>query len=293
MLPVPPPEPLPRARDRSATRPAAGPVAPPAAVRRAGEQGAASVPAAIEPVVHPKPDAPAGSPGSRAPTAAALSTVRPVAGPGSASLSLSEAARALAALAAMDSSAPPGAATVRIDAPLVSRAPDASGVRQLAASIARAVERSGLFYEAHQAQWVAGERRLDELEGEARGRVATTPPDVRSATQLALLDAGVLRLSLEAWAGQAVDLEIVDPRHRAAGEVERDDSWRTRLTVVTPALGTIVATFALRAGALSIAFAAEAHRVRHDLARALPRLREALAAHELATTSLMVADDHG
>lgn len=287
MLPVPPPDPPPRARERGATRAAAHPVLPPLAARRVGEHGVATFPASAEPAVAATLEAL---------TEASVGRARPAdpgALPVSASLSLSGAARALSALAAVASPQPAIAASVRVAAPLMPHAPDAPEVPLLSASIARAVEHSGLFYEAHQAQWIAGERRLEDLMREATARTAAAHADARVAAQLALLDTGVLRVAFDAWPGQPVDLEIVDPRHRAAGEDGRAVAWRMTLELATPALGRIRATLVLQTGVLSIAVAADLTRARDEVADALPQLQRALAARNFPLTGLVVAVEHG
>jgi hypothetical protein len=50
--------------------------------------------------------------------------------------------------------------------------PPAQGA-ELAPVLAKAVGQSGLFYEAHQAQWVAGRRPLEALQAEPQGRLPT------------------------------------------------------------------------------------------------------------------------
>jgi hypothetical protein len=82
--------------------------------------------------------------------------------PSSAAVSapLSETGRFISDL--LSRSAPSGGlTTLSGTAPLLA-APPADGV-QLAAILARTLGQSGLFYESHQAQWIAGERPLSEL----------------------------------------------------------------------------------------------------------------------------------
>lgn len=61
--------------------------------------------------------------------------------------------------------------------PLVADPAQARGALagQLAAALARTFSGSGLFYESHQAQWVAGERSLESLRQEPQGRLAPLP----------------------------------------------------------------------------------------------------------------------
>ncbi|MFN9123678.1 MAG: flagellar hook-length control protein FliK [bacterium] len=102
-------------------------------------------------------------------------------------VSLSAGGRALARLVADISAAAAGArgtGTHVIDdqaaraAPLV--ALPAAGrselAGQLAGALARTFSGSGLFYESHQAQWVAGERSLDSLRQEPQGKLPPLPP---------------------------------------------------------------------------------------------------------------------
>lgn len=68
--------------------------------------------------------------------------------------------------------------SVTSTAPLLSSAP--SDIREFAATLRGALSQSGLFYESHQAQWVAGERNLTDLLREPQGRLT---PLVSSAPQ--------------------------------------------------------------------------------------------------------------
>lgn len=64
------------------------------------------------------------------------------------------------------------AAPVSKSAPLLSAAP--ADIKEFAASLRNTLSQSGLFYESHQAQWVAGERKLTDLLQEPQGRLSTT-----------------------------------------------------------------------------------------------------------------------
>lgn len=56
-------------------------------------------------------------------------------------------------------------------APVLSAAP--SDIKEFAASLRNTLSQSGLFYESHQAQWVAGDRKLADLLLEPQGRLST------------------------------------------------------------------------------------------------------------------------
>ena len=52
----------------------------------------------------------------------------------------------------------------------------AADVSRLAQALAAALSRSGLFYESHQAEWVMGQRPLEELLQEPQARLSRLPP---------------------------------------------------------------------------------------------------------------------
>ncbi|MDP2879186.1 MAG: flagellar hook-length control protein FliK [Sulfuricella sp.] len=62
------------------------------------------------------------------------------------------------------------AAPLNKTAPLLSAAP--SDIKEFAVSLRNTLSQSGLFYESHQAQWVAGERKLTDLLREPQGRLS-------------------------------------------------------------------------------------------------------------------------
>lgn len=61
--------------------------------------------------------------------------------------------------------------------PLLPQAPagGAPSASELAPMLAKAVSQSGLFYESHQAQWIAGQRPLESLRAEPQGRLPVAP----------------------------------------------------------------------------------------------------------------------
>jgi hypothetical protein len=122
--------------------------------------------------------------GAQAGRAAVEATGRPV--QGASDVSVSAGGRALSRLVADISAAAAreaGGATADADGPQAARAPlvalpadgRAALAGQIAAALARTFAGSGLFYESHQAQWVAGERSLDSLRQEPQGKLAPLP----------------------------------------------------------------------------------------------------------------------
>jgi len=72
----------------------------------------------------------------------------------------------------------PQPASLNRGQPLVPQPPVGQGVSaaNLAPALAKAVTQSGLFYESHQAQWVAGQRTLDSLRAEPQGQIPARMP---------------------------------------------------------------------------------------------------------------------
>ncbi|MDP2823773.1 MAG: flagellar hook-length control protein FliK [Sulfuritalea sp.] len=92
--------------------------------------------------------------------------------------SLSHAARLIGALLARDGAPPPPAALTRGQALLAAATTDTAKLAaELAPQLAKAVSQSGLFYEAHQVQWVMGRRPLGDLlvEPQANHSAAENP----------------------------------------------------------------------------------------------------------------------
>lgn len=92
--------------------------------------------------------------------------------------SLSRTAQLIGALLARDGAPPPQAALARGQALLAAASADpAKLAAELAPRLARAVSQSGLFYEAHQVQWIMGQRPFKDLlaEPQAQHSPAETP----------------------------------------------------------------------------------------------------------------------
>ena len=186
--------------------------------------------------------------------------------------SLSSAARLLSALAPQSGAltAAPLASTAE---GLVASAPEMSAVLQ------QSLVQSGLFYESHLAQWLAGDRNLSEILEEPQARITkdakfpgsspassgnvVLPLDAQALNlvqyQLAALDSSRVLLQFEVWPGQWLRWEVEE-----AGEEERDKNrpdagspdsapaWRTRLEMVLPQLGALSARLTLGAQGLDV-----------------------------------------
>jgi hypothetical protein len=165
-------------------------------------------------------------------------------------------------------------------APLLT-APPADGAR-LSAALAQTVENSGLFYESHQAEWLAGKRDLAQVRQEPQARLtqaahapeagpaaaaaselpSTTAAQSEAQTihprtvplvqqQLAALDTARVVLQLEIWPKQWMQWEIEERepgaggQTGAAGEPEVPQSWNTQLRLDLPQLGELKAALSL------------------------------------------------
>jgi len=93
--------------------------------------------------------------------------------------SLSRSAQLIGALLARDGAPPPPAALTRGQALLAAASANTAKLAaDLAPQLAKAVSQSGLFYEAHQVQWVMGQRPLSDLlvEPQAKHSAAQSLP---------------------------------------------------------------------------------------------------------------------
>jgi hypothetical protein len=105
-----------------------------------------------------------------------------------------------------------------VDAALLETTPVAA-IRAIGQRLQQQLERSGLFFESHIAQWTRGVRTNDELRAELvqinrAGAPASEAGAQRVSAQLAALEHGTLALSGPAWPGQSMQLVIERERPR-------------------------------------------------------------------------------
>lgn len=208
---------------------------------------------------------------------------------------LSETARFITALLAESDKLPLAAAAVA-GPPLLEHA--ASDSRVIANALKSALADSGMFYESHQAQWVAEQRPLAALLREPQSQLEPLPPEGTdsAASDLPQLkelpvhrDAlTVVRQQLETletrqvvwqgtlWPGQTIEWEVGEDDAQDAGGAPGGRQWQSRLRLTLPNLGGVDARLTvsalgvrinLRAGDADSAALFEAQR---------PVLREAL-----------------
>jgi hypothetical protein len=126
-------------------------------------------------------------------------------------------------------------------------------VAEVAARLRREVERSGLFFESHLAQWARGERSVDEMRaellhlaadgsfasGKTGAQVILDGAPQRVAGQLRLLEDPCIAINGAAWPGQPMQMLIErepPPRGAAPG---LPTVFGAHLRLVLPRLGSI------------------------------------------------------
>jgi hypothetical protein len=182
------------------------------------------------------------------------------------------------------------------------------------------MSQSGLFYESHQAQWIAGRRSLEKLLQEPQSRLsstastaatssttpstpaagwtisADTPAHPQSMTlvqqQLNLLETGQLSWRGEIWPGQNMDWEITD--HPSTGdEPDETPRWQTRLRISLPKLGDIVANIGLDTGGVKVSISATDDKALSRMQSQRLPLAESLSAAGLTVLGVEVQRERG
>ena len=201
----------------------------------------------------------------------------------------------------------------RVYPPVLQQPPtDAAGLAQ---ALKRSVSDSGLFYESHQADWVAGQRSLAALRQEPQGQlpspaahayskdaltaqqsVRTEPvnPQVTDLVQkqLEVLDMRQVVWHGEVWPGQHMDWQIQEDGRRGDGsDTEEMASWSSHLKLEFPALGDIQATLKLTAGQLNLALKVAQGDSARLLAQDQQQLLDRLAAAGLTVSGMQVAHE--
>ncbi len=203
--------------------------------------------------------------------------------------------RALAAPAPSPAGEPEAASPAAVRAaPLLSSPP--VDTAQFAERLKTALTRSGLFYESHQAQWLAGERPIADLMQEPQAALKSTNEAVHPQTvpivqqQLTVLDTGQIVWVGEAWPRQSLEWRIEEEGRHEASDGETPAAWKTSLRLTLPQLGDVTATLSIRGDDVRLAFA----DLNPDAAGAVnagrPALHTALANAGLRLSDFVVRD---
>jgi len=170
---------------------------------------------------------------------------------------------------------------------------------QIAAALQQGMEKSGLFYESHVAEWAQGTRAQAELAAEPQARGMAPPADPATAQlinlQLNAHEQARVAWQGQLWPGQEMRWEIAREApeggsggHAAAGDGDHAQ-WQSSLVLRFGALGEVAAKVVLSGGQLHIRLDAPSS-ARPLLEAGKERLADALGA---AGTPLNTLAIHG
>lgn len=188
---------------------------------------------------------------------------------------------------------------------------------ELAGSLHSALSQSGLFYEAHQAQWIAGTRHKNQLMSEPQNMTAikmntaqvlddtakplnlsnthqresfsSIPEHVLSLVQQQLhaLETRQVQWQGQVWENQQMDWKIrEEPSHTADEDEGRQ--WVTQIFLDLPNLGEVSATFRFRNGDVTLALTATESATRDKLGAASSQLVSAMTDRGISISSALV-----
>lgn len=249
------------------------------------------------------------------PRAVFATLAEPTAAPGTGSATapaLSQAGRLISFLL----TGQPAAQTAALNGgqPMLASAPQAPGDSAVLANrLGAALGQSGLFYESHQARWLAGKLDTAALLQEPQNRSAPTlpaqPAEGSAATAARGLTEGlapiperllpVVHQQLDAvatqnfvwqgqvWPGQTMEWEIEDPAADGRSGDEPDENWTSTLRLTLPRLGGVEARLHLTPAGVAMRLIADSDTTRQALTAAEPRLADALAATDVPLTGLV------
>lgn len=168
----------------------------------------------------------------------------------------------------------------------------------LADKLHHALSHSGLFYESHQAQWIAGMRSTPLLMQEPQNQLpqqntailneavkmnapatpSTIPEHLQNLVQQqlhALENRQVLWQGV-AWEGQEMRWEVREESPRRSTTGEPEGQWVTEIHLDLPHLGSLSARFSLNAGAVNLTLNARDEKTCELLGNASTQLVSAL-----------------
>ncbi|UDM15646.1 flagellar hook-length control protein FliK [Vogesella sp. XCS3] len=167
------------------------------------------------------------------------------------------------------------------------------------------VEKSGVFYEAHQKAWVDGRLSLDELKQEPQARLATplTTADASAAKHVVTPEAGHLvqrqldtleqhqfMYTGQAWPGQLVQWQIQPEQggEREGNGQQEMRAWHTNLAMSLPALGGLAARLRLVGNQVQLTFDTDNPEAATLIEQYRQQLAGSMEAAGLALASLQV-----
>lgn len=159
----------------------------------------------------------------------------------------------------------------------------------LAADLKKALERSGLFYESHLQEFLAGHRSLSEIRLEPQNQQQASASALLPQ-QLSILEHQRLSWHGEVWPGQKMDWDIYlqDNHRESGGDPSEQQTISTDMTLHLPRLGEVKATIRLHDGQVRIALAADVAQTRTVMKAEMASLSDAITRHGQRLNELTV-----
>lgn len=167
---------------------------------------------------------------------------------------------------------------------------------ELASKLQQALTQSGLFYELHLAEWLAGKRSLDQLHQEPQSKFSDTDKNFGNyhmvQQQLMALETGTVVWKGEIWPGQLVEWVVIEQEKEDGQGVEKDSSnWISRINISLPYLGQIMITFRINQLGTSIHIETEQDITNDLLVNNQYSLIKAIETEGIKVQSLIVNKD--
>jgi hypothetical protein len=189
----------------------------------------------------------------------------------------------------------------------------------LAGKLHESLSQSGLFYESHQAQWIAGSRSTAQLLQEPQNQLPLPDRTVLDATknivsatatqqdsaisnipnqlqplvqqQLNALETRQVLWQGHVWPNQRMDWEIHEEgsRQSTSSYEEAGKQWATQVRLDLPNLGEVAAMLRFNSNGLSITLDASGEATRALFGSASSQLTAALAERGITVSSTLVA----
>ena len=174
---------------------------------------------------------------------------------------------------------------------------------RLAAALHKAVEGSGVFYEAHLRQWADGERTLAQVRSEPQNQ---TGSGTQGITQNAPSSAQLLPLQLdsleqrrfawkgEVWPGQDLQWEVLQQdtaQHAGRPAAQAASVWQTVLQLELPRLGRISARIRIEDQHAQLQLRVQDEQAASELKAQTAILSDAMAVSGTALDAMTVQGD--
>lgn len=181
-----------------------------------------------------------------------------------------------------------------VSAPIIQSLPNS--VSEFVSKLQQTLTQSGLFYESHLAEWLAGKRSLDQLHQEPQSKFSDTDKNFGNyhmvQQQLMALETGAVVWKGEIWPGQLVEWVVIEQEKEDGQGVEKDSSnWISRINISLPYLGQIMITFRINQLGTSIHIETEQDITNNLLVNNQYSLIKAIETEGIKVQSLIVNKD--